>query len=102
MNARSELSYNLPSAELTEELMSAVERLQEQKVWDKLKEIFRMFKQNRTAPEVVQMTSVDIMLKSIDLVQEFGGTAEQWSDSFDFLKQSQSRSERWRTPFGFC
>ncbi|WP_342481672.1 response regulator [Paenibacillus sp. FSL L8-0340] len=86
MNARSELSYNLPSAELTEELMSAVERLQEQKVWDKLKEIFRMFKQNRTAPEVVQMTSVDIMLKSIDLVQEFGGTAEQWSDSFDFFK----------------
>ncbi|AIQ70217.1 response regulator transcription factor [Paenibacillus graminis] len=85
-NARSEISYNLPSAVLTEELMSAVERVQEQKAWDKLQEMFRMFEQNRTAPEVVQMTSIDIMLKSIVLAQEFGGEAEQWSDSFEFFK----------------
>ncbi|MNC04097.1 putative response regulatory protein [compost metagenome] len=85
-DARSELNYYLPSAELTEELMSAVERLQEQKASDKLSEMFRLFERNRTAPEVVQMTSIDIMLKSTELVQEFGGTAEQWSDSFEFFK----------------
>ncbi|WP_019909423.1 response regulator transcription factor [Paenibacillus sp. HW567] len=85
-DARSKLSYTLPAAGLTEELMNAVERLQDQKASDKLKEMFRMFRQDRTAPEVVQMTSIDIVLKSIELVQEFGGTAEQWSDSFDFFR----------------
>lgn len=85
-DGRSQLAYNLPSAELTEELLVAVERLQEQKAWDKLKEMFRMFELNRTAPEVVQMTSIDIMLKSMELVKEFGGKAEQWSDSFGFFK----------------
>ncbi|CAH1207840.1 Regulator of RpoS [Paenibacillus auburnensis] len=86
MDARIQLSYNLPSADLTEELMGAVERLQEQKALDQLKEMFRMFEVNRTAPEVVQMTSIDIMLKSMELVKEFGGKAEQWSDSFEFFK----------------
>ncbi len=86
MDARIRLSYNLPSADLTEELMGAVERLQEQKALDQLKEMFRMFEVNRTAPEVVQMTSIDIMLKSMELVKEFGGKAEQWSDSFEFFK----------------
>ncbi|MHA6530095.1 response regulator transcription factor [Paenibacillus sp. BAC0078] len=85
-DARSELSYNLPSAGLIEELMSAVERLQDQKASEKLKEMFRRFRQDRTAPEVVRMTSIDIMLKSIELVQEFGGTAEQWGESFEFFK----------------
>lgn len=86
MDARSQLGYHLPSADLTEELMVAVERLQEQKAWDQLKEMFRMFERNRTAPEVVQMTSIDIMLKSMELVKEFGGKAEQWSDSFEFFR----------------
>ncbi|ULO05266.1 response regulator [Paenibacillus sp. 19GGS1-52] len=85
-DAESQLSYNLPSADLTEELMGAVERLQEQKAWDQLKEMFRMFELNRTAPEVVRMTGIDIMLKSMELVKEFGGKAEQWSDSFEFFK----------------
>ncbi|OKP90956.1 hypothetical protein A3844_03635 [Paenibacillus helianthi] len=86
LDARSQLSYRLPSADLTEELMGAVERLQEQKAWDQLKEMFSMFERNRTAPEVVQMTSIDIMLKSMELVKEFGGKAEQWSDSFEFFR----------------
>lgn len=84
--ARSELSYNLPSAELTVELMSAVERLQRQKVREKLNEMFRMFKENRTAPEVVQMTSIDIMLKSMELVKDFGGTDDEWRGSLEFFK----------------
>ena len=86
IDARSELNYKLPSTDLTEELMGAVERLQEQKAWDKLKEMFRTFELNRTAPEVVQMTSIDIMLKSLELVTEFGGKVEQWSDPFEFFK----------------
>lgn len=86
MDTCNQLSYNLPSTDLTEELLGAVERLQEQKALDQLKEMFRMFEVNRTAPEVVQMTSLDIMLKSMELVKEFGGKAEQWSDSFEFLK----------------
>ena len=81
-----QLSYHLPSADLTEELMAAVERLQEQKARDKLQEMFRMFERNRTAPEAVKMTGIDIMLKSMELVKEFGGKAEQWNASFEFFK----------------
>ncbi|AIQ57858.1 response regulator transcription factor [Paenibacillus borealis] len=83
---RNELSYNLPSAERTEELMSAVERLQGQKVKEKLDEIFRMFKQNRTAPEVVQMTSMNIMLKSMELLKDFGGADGQRGGSLEFFR----------------
>lgn len=85
-DTRSQLSYNLPSADLTAELMGAVERLQEQKALDQLKEMFRRFELDRTAPEVVRMTCIDIMLKSMELVKEFGGKAEQWYDSFEFFK----------------
>jgi two-component system, response regulator YesN len=86
VDAQSRLNYNLPSGDLTEELIGAVERLQEQKVWGKLKEMFKRFEMNRTAPEVVQMISIDIHLKSMELVKEFGGKAEQWNESFEFFK----------------
>jgi len=32
------------------------------------------------------MTSIDIMLKSMELVKELGGKTEQWSDSLEFFK----------------
>lgn len=78
--------YIMPSAEQTLELISEVERLHEQKALELLSGMFREFREHRTAPGVVQMTSVDIMLRSMELLKEFGGADEQWIASLDFFR----------------
>ncbi|AIQ40828.1 response regulator [Paenibacillus sp. FSL R7-0297] len=81
-----QVNYNLPATELIEEMISAVERLQEKKVLEKLNEMFGVFKENRTDPGVVQMTSMDIMLRSMELLKEFGGVDDQWSGTLDCFR----------------
>ncbi|MNM16223.1 putative response regulatory protein [compost metagenome] len=85
-DSRREISYSLPTEGIAEELLSAVERLQEQKAAVKLEELFRDFRQNMTAPEVVRMAGIDIMLKSMELLKDFGGTAHLQGDFFEFFK----------------
>lgn len=84
--AEGPVNYTLPSAELIEELISAVERLHVQKVVEKLGELFSVFKENRTDPGVVQMTGMDIMLRSMELLKEFGGSDDPWIGSLDFFR----------------
>ncbi|MEK3835008.1 response regulator transcription factor [Paenibacillus sp. FSL R7-0128] len=84
--AEGQVNYTLPSAELIEEIISAVERLQEQKAAEKLGELFSVFKENRTDPGVVQMTGMDIMLRSMELLKEFGGADDQWIGTLDFFR----------------
>ncbi|WNS46054.1 response regulator [Paenibacillus sp. MMS20-IR301] len=85
-DAKDRQSYLMPAAGMIAELISAVERLQEQKVQEKLNEMFRVFKEQRTAPGVVQMTGMDILLKSTELLKEFGGDEDQWSSSLEFFR----------------
>lgn len=92
-----QVNYNLPPAELIEEMISAVERLQEQKVQEKLNEMFSVFKENRTDPGVVQMTSMDIMLRSMELLKEFGGADDQWIGSLDFFRTEPKSLEALQT-----
>lgn len=85
-NSWHELSYDLPSSSVLDELLIAVERSQEQKACDMLNQLFESFQNNKTAPEVVYMASIHIVMKSIELIREFGGTTDLWRDVFHFLK----------------
>ncbi|WP_186327392.1 response regulator [Paenibacillus sp. Y412MC10] len=85
-NSSLEMSYVLPPSLVLDELLIAVERSQEQKVCDMLHQLFETFKDNKTAPEVAYMASIQIVMKSIDLLREFGGTTDLWRDVFHFLK----------------
>lgn len=97
--AEGQVNYSLPSAALIEEIISAVERLQEQKAAEKLGELFSGFKENRTDPGVVQMTGMDIMLRSMELLKEFGGADDQWIGTLDFSEPSRGPWKTCRSPW---
>lgn len=78
--------YSIPVPGLIAELISAVERLQEEKVREQLNEMFRVFKEQRTTPGVVQMTGMDILLKSMELLKELGGEDDPWIGSLDLFR----------------
>lgn len=76
----------LPSENWTEELLVSVERLQEEKMAERLTERFEWFKQNRTEPEIVRTAVIDIMLKAMELLGEYGGSAKLWGEVIQWFK----------------
>ncbi|MFD0693674.1 response regulator [Paenibacillus sp. GCM10027628] len=85
--ARFSVSYDLQAMTKAEELLAAAERLQEQEAAVIMKRLFASFQRHKTAPEVVRMLSMDVVLKSTEVLRELGAsTADMWLRFRDLLQ----------------
>jgi two-component system, response regulator YesN len=81
----SELSYNLKAMKTVEQLLTAAEKLQGDEAGDLISSLFRLFRDELTAPEVIQTVCLYIVLKTIDTLREMGDGPEMRTKFSSFL-----------------
>lgn len=74
--APAKLSYNLKAMTTVEQLLAAAEKLQEAETGDRISSLFTLFREELTAPEVIQTVCLYIVFKTLDSLREMGDEPE--------------------------
>lgn len=91
---RSDLSYDMKAMKTVEQLLAAAEKLQEEETGVLISQLFQLFRDDKTAPEVIRTLSVHMAMKTIAALRELGAESEQWTKFRDFLRTApRSMSE---------
>ncbi|MDQ0876169.1 YesN/AraC family two-component response regulator [Paenibacillus sp. V4I3] len=81
-----EVSYDLQAMATVEQLLAAAERLQEQETFRILQGLFQFLRETMTAPEVVRMISINLVLKSMEVLRELGAATDIGQQLRGFLR----------------
>ncbi|OCT15368.1 hypothetical protein A8709_14885 [Paenibacillus pectinilyticus] len=82
-----EISYELSELSIVDECLSAIELLQEKRVEELINDLFLLFTENQTGPEVVHMLVIRIVLKSAAVMREMGIDSEALPQFRDFTRR---------------
>ncbi|KAA9005336.1 response regulator [Paenibacillus spiritus] len=84
-------SYDLGSFGIADELMAHVECLREEEAGERMRRLFDRFREERTAPEVVYMVGINLVLRSLEALREMGDSSDLGRD-FIALVRSEPKS----------
>ncbi|WP_438445981.1 response regulator [Gorillibacterium sp. sgz5001074] len=80
------LSYDLKAMKTVEQLLSAAEKLEEEETGALIGRLIRLFREENTAPEVIQTLGVHMVLSTIETLRELGAESELWTKYRDLLR----------------
>ena len=80
------ISDHLQAMASVEKMMAAAERLQEQETFRILQGLFQSLRENMTAPEVVRMISINLVMKSLEVLRELGADTDIGQQLRGFLR----------------
>lgn len=83
---RSGLSYDLKALETVERLLEAAENLQKEETDALVSRLFQLFREENTAPEVIQTLCVHMVLKTVEALRDLGAESELWTKFRSLLK----------------
>lgn len=84
--ARFGVSYSLKAMETVEHLLASSEKLQEDETGVLIGRLFQMFREEKTAPPIIQTLCMHIVLKTAETLRELRSEPEPGTEFRDFLR----------------